>query len=682
MYSVTARKAIRATQAGTLSPNRPAVAVRRQTLIGPITAQFDAYRSAQLALRDRLARRDDALTSRAVISSVVGLVGSLLLVWLFYAYLSRVLISPVGRVARAASRLAGGDLAFRVTETGRGETLVLEQSFNTMAASLERRRDELSSLADEQSALRRVATLVASGGSPAELFDAVARETLAVMDAASAQVCRYEPDVTATVLADCSRLGDPVAVGTRLPLDGESITLSVWNTNSASRSDDVGQETGTIATLTRDRGLRAAVAAPIVVNGRLWGVVSAGWQDDHPPPADTEERMAKFAELLATTIANAESSQALRRLAEEQAALRRVATLVAGGEAPAAVFAAVAEETQAVLDAHTISLCRYEPGDEVTMLAHRGPEAGQLPPGTRIRHDGRAMSATVRRTQRPARIDSDAESGRHVGPVLDGLRFRSGVGVPIFVDGRLWGILIANWVSETAPLQGTEERMAQFTQLLETAIANADSRDQLTASRARVVTEAHEARRRVVQDLHDGAQQGLVHTVIKLKLARRALEQGQEDPAPLVSEALGHAETATRELRELVHGILPSILTRKGLWAGVDELAARASIPVEIEVGEERFPPVVEATAYFVVAEALTNVVKHARAQRAGLRAFVKDEALYVEVSDDGVGGADAQGHGLVGLSDRVTALDGQLVVESPARGGTILTATLPLNSR
>jgi signal transduction histidine kinase len=254
--------------------------------------------------------------------------------------------------------------------------------------------------------------------------------------------------------------------------------------------------------------------------------------------------------------------------------------------------------------------------------------------------------------------------------------------VPIFVDGRLWGILIANWVSETAPLQGTEERMAQFTQLLETAIANADSRDQLTASRARVVTEAHEARRRVVQDLHDGAQQGLVHTVIKLKLARRALEQGQEDPAPLVSEALGHAETATRELRELVHGILPSILTRKGLWAGVDELAARASIPVEIEVGEERFPPVVEATAYFVVAEALTNVVKHARAQRAGLRAFVKDEALYVEVSDDGVGGADAQGHGLVGLSDRVTALDGQLVVESPARGGTILTATLPLNSR
>jgi signal transduction histidine kinase len=138
--------------------------------------------------------------------------------------------------------------------------------------------------------------------------------------------------------------------------------------------------------------------------------------------------------------------------------------------------------------------------------------------------------------------------------------------------------------------------------LLDTAIANADSRDQLTASRARLVTEAHEARRRVVRDLHDGAQQGQVHTIIALKFARRALDQGQQDLATLLSEALEYAERANDELRELVHGILPGVLTREGLRAGVDELAARMSIPVEIDTAVERLPAVVEATGYFVVA--------------------------------------------------------------------------------
>jgi signal transduction histidine kinase len=675
-WSDHALQGLRAIEAGRAPPVRPNGSIQT------INAQFDAYRSAQLALRNHLARRDEALTSRAVISAIAGLASSLLLVLLFYGYLSRVLISPVRRVARAASRLAGGDLAFRVAETGSGEALVLERSFNTMAASLERRRDELSSLADEQSALRRVATLVASGVSPGELFDAVARETLAVMDAASAQVWRYEADVTATVLADCSRVGDPVPLGTRVPLDGESVTVSVWNTQSASRSDDLGQAIGTIATLARERGLRAAVAAPIVVNGRLWGVVAAGWQRDQLPPAETEGRMAKFAELLATTIANAESSEALRRLADEQTALRRVATLVAGGAPPTAVFDAVVAEMELLLGAGAVALIRYEPADAVTFLAYRGPGGQLIPPGAKASHvDGESATAIVRRTKRPARhLHADGAPGALAAIALE-MGFRSSVGAPLVVDGNLWGCIVASWGGGAPPI-GTEERMAGFAQLLETAIANADSRDQLTASRARMVTEAHEARRRVVQDLHDGAQQGLVHTIIALKLARRALDEGMEDLAPRVSEALGHAETANRGLRELVHGILPSTLTREGLWAGVDELAERMSIPVEVEVGEQRFAPVVEATAYFVVTEALTNVVKHARAERAKVRAFVKDEALHVQVCDNGVGGADPRGHGLLGLSDRVTALEGRLSVETPAGGGTILTATLPLNSQ
>jgi signal transduction histidine kinase len=372
----------------------------------------------------------------------------------------------------------------------------------------------------------------------------------------------------------------------------------------------------------------------------------------------------------------------LERLAEMQVALRRVATLVAEGAPPAAVFDAVAAEMASLLVADGLTLVRYEPGDELTVPAHRGVSAGKLPAGTRVRHDGASVSAAVRRTQRPARMASYAATDGEIGEVIGGLGFRSGVGAPVVVDGRLWGATVANWTAQEPPPPGTEERMAEFARLLDTAIANADSRDQLTASRARLVTEAHEARRRVVRDLHDGAQQGLVHTIIALKLAHRALEEGQQDLGPLVSEALQYAEAANDELRELVHGILPSVLTREGLRAGVDELAARMSIPVQIDIAADRLPAVVEATAYFVVAGALTNVVKHACAERAEVRAFVKDETLHLQVRDDGVGGADPRGHGLVGLSDRVTALDGRLSVESPAQGGTILAAMLPLDSK
>jgi len=360
----------------------------------------------------------------------------------------------------------------------------------------------------------------------------------------------------------------------------------------------------------------------------------------------------------------------LERLAEEQAALRRVATLVAEGAPPSAVFDAVATEMAKLLVADGLTLVRYEPDDELTVLAHRGVSAGQLPAGTRVRHGGASVSATVRRTQRPARMASYADTHGQIGEVIGELRFRSGVGAPIVVDGRLWDATIANWTAQEPPAPGTEQRLAEFARLLDTAIANADSRDQLTASRTRLVSEAHEARRRVVRDLHDGAQQGLVHTIIALKLVRRALDAGQPDLGPLVSEALQYAEAANDELRELVHGILPSVLTREGLRAGVDELAGRMSIPVEIDIGVDRLPAVVEATAYFVVAGALTNVVKHAHAEHAEVRASVTDETLHLEVRDDGMGGADPRGHALVGLSDRVAALDGRLSVESPALAG------------
>jgi signal transduction histidine kinase len=182
-----------------------------------------------------------------------------------------------------------------------------------------------------------------------------------------------------------------------------------------------------------------------------------------------------------------------------------------------------------------------------------------------------------------------------------------------------------------------------------------------------------------VRDLHDGAQQRLVHTVITLKLAQEALEHDAADARSLVSEALDHAQRTTAELRELAHGILPSVLTTGGLRAGVEALASRTPVPVRIEISTGRLPPTIEATAYFVVAEALTNVAKHARAASAAVGARVQNGTLRVEVRDDGVGGARPEGSGLQGLRDRLAALDGQLEVECPADGGTLVAAAIPI---
>jgi signal transduction histidine kinase len=206
-------------------------------------------------------------------------------------------------------------------------------------------------------------------------------------------------------------------------------------------------------------------------------------------------------------------------------------------------------------------------------------------------------------------------------------------------------------------------------------------RDALAASRARVVASADEARRRIERDLHDGAQQRLIHTVITLKLAKRELGDERGPAAELVAEALEHAETATAELRELAHGILPAALSHGGLDAGVGTLVSRTPLPVTVDVPSERLPPRVEAAAYFIVAEALTNTVKHARASRAEVRAVVDEGELRVEIRDDGVGGATVDGSsGLLGLMDRAAAMDGELRVDSPAGRGTTITVRLPLS--
>jgi signal transduction histidine kinase len=368
----------------------------------------------------------------------------------------------------------------------------------------------------------------------------------------------------------------------------------------------------------------------------------------------------------------------MQRLADERAALRRVATLVARESPPAEILAAVAREVAGILDAEAIRIVRYADRGSVQLVASWGEPDAAIPVGTHVTVGDHSLAATVRRTARPARIDDRAQATATSPPSARDPGIRAAVGTPIVVEGRLWGVMIAASPRAEPLPADTEERIGEFTELVATAISNIQARSDLAASRARIAAASDEERRRVVRDLHDGAQQRLVNTVLTLKLACRALERGDDDAAELVGEALGHAEGATRELRDLAHGILPSELTHGGLRAGVEALGERMPLPVEVGVSVGRLPRPVEATAYFVVAEALTNVAKHSLAGRAEVTARIDEGTLRIHVRDDGVGGA-RPGSGLLGLADRLAALDGRLDVGSPADGGTLVAATIPL---
>jgi PAS domain S-box-containing protein len=376
------------------------------------------------------------------------------------------------------------------------------------------------------------------------------------------------------------------------------------------------------------------------------------------------------------------TAEELRMLAETQAALRRVAVLVARAASPAEVFAAVVEEVGWLLRVGVTLMVRFEEDETATVVADWSDRDTPRLTGARVPLAGENLTVMVRRTGRPARIEDFAQASGVIAETARTMGVHSGVGAPIVVEGSIWGAMIAvSQQPEPLPI-GTEGRIGEFTQLVATAISTIEARTELAASRARILAATDAERRRVVRDLHDGAQQRLVHTVITLKLAQRALEGAGEPGRSLMAEALQHAERATAELRELSHGILPRVLTRGGLRAGVDELASRMPLPVENGVSVGRLPAPVESTAYFVVSEALTNVVKHAHAGHAEVTAHLQGDMLVIGVRDDGIGGARPEGSGLVGLADRLAALDGTLRIESSPEGGTLLAADIPLDVR
>jgi signal transduction histidine kinase len=547
-------------------------------------------------------------------------------------------------------------------------------------------RQDLRGLADEQAALRRVATLVARGTAPEAVFAAVTEEVGRRLPVDIALMGRYEADTAVTAIAAWGTPGADFPVGRTWTLGGKNVVTLVHETARPARVDGYADSaSGSIGATGRETGFRSTVGVPIMVDGHLWGVMTVGSTQPEPPlPVDTERRLASFTELLATAVGNAETHAGLSRLAEEQAALRRVATLAARETPEEDLFAAVTEEVGQLLPVDFAIMGRFEPGDTVTSVAVWGAPSARFPVGSRSKLDGKNLVTIVRETRRPARVDQFEHASGPIGAAGRKGGFHSAVGTPIVVQDRVWGVMTVGSTLPHQPLPAdTEARLASFTELVAMAIANAESRAELTASRARIVAAADESRRQIERDLHDGAQQRLVHAVIVLKLALRALPSAESGAGELVAEALRHAEQANSELRELAHGILPAALTRGGLRAGVDALVSRASLPVSIEVSVGRLPPAVEATAYFVVSEALTNVVKHARASRAEVLARLDHGELRVEISDDGVGGARADaGAGLGGLADRVAALDGRLVVETPPGGGTRVCALLPVPSR
>jgi signal transduction histidine kinase len=402
------------------------------------------------------------------------------------------------------------------------------------------------------------------------------------------------------------------------------------------------------------------------------------------PSTSPRPRPAGFTELIATAIAKQGLAE-LRRLAEEQAALRRVATLVARGPSPEEVFTAVAEEVGRLLDAEITILSRHEPpGEQVSVgVWSRTGESTPFPVGTRVPLAGRNVVSRAVEAGRPARIDDYTDATGTVADAARGYGLGSAVGVPIRVEDRLWGVIAVASRRERVLPQDTEARLADFTELVATAIANAEAQAAITASRARIVAAADQARQRIERDLHDSVQQRLVSLVIRARTAREMAPSGAVELLEQLDELVAEAGSALRELGELARGIHPGVLAEGGLRPALRALARRCAVPVRLDVRlEGRLPEPIETAVYYLVAETLTNVAKHAHASTVHVEvdtAADNAEVLQVRVRDDGRGGADlGGGSGLMGLKDRVEALGGRLQVQSPLGEGTSVLAELP----
>jgi signal transduction histidine kinase/PAS domain-containing protein len=365
----------------------------------------------------------------------------------------------------------------------------------------------------------------------------------------------------------------------------------------------------------------------------------------------------------------------------EQAALHTVALAVAE-DRPERIFDLVTEEVGGVLEAHSANLLRYDKVGSGSVIVGRWSVPGVFsgPIGYRFPTQEGTVAHRVYTTGLPVRLDLDDRTDPVFGEYMKRVGANSIVAAPVIVTGRIWGVITARLSPPHAFPRRAEERLAKFARLVSLAMANEEAREQLAASRARLLSTADAERRRLERNLHDGAQQRLVSLSLYLRHAQNKLASEPELAGELLADASRELDIALEELRELARGIHPAVLTDRGLGPALLSLADRSNVPVEIELlAEGRLPARLEAAVYYVVSESLTNVAKYAGASFVSIRVARENGSVVVEIADDGSGGADPQrGSGLRGLVDRIEALDGSLTVESPPGRGTTVRATIP----
>ena len=550
-----------------------------------------------------------------------------------------------------------------------------------MAIANSQAHEEIARLADEQAALRRVATLVAAGVPQVEVFEAVSTEVAGLIPAADGSaLTRFEAEGTVTALSGWTAKGGHTYIGRRYALEG-TVSGLIFETGRPGRIENYAEALGEAPQVARDLGWRSSVGAPITVDGRLWGVLAIASMSDKPLPCEAEQRLAEFTELVATAIANSQAHEQLARLAEEQAALRRVATLAARGAPPGEVARAVSFEVAQLVQADGAGVTRFE--DDGTFTALGGWRSGGDYGFTnrRFGFEG-SLSGLIFEMRSPARLDGFEERQGEAAAAIREMGWRSMAGAPISVEGRLWGALVVYSKSDEPLPLGTEERVGEFSEIVATAIANAESRAELEASRARIVSTADATRRRIERDLHECAHQKLVSLALQVRGALAAAPYELTQHRARLAEIADGMTHALEGLREIALGLHPGVLAEGGLEPALTTLAYRSQIPAELDVRVEgRLPEPAELAVYYVVSEAMTNGAKHARASKVQVAVDKRDTTLQVSVRDNGRGGADPErGSGLLGLKDRAEAMGGKLSVESPPGAGTFLLVELPLD--
>jgi PAS domain S-box-containing protein len=588
--------------------------------------------------------------------------------------------APIFVEGRVWGSIFASTMAVEIADGAESRVVGFAELLATAIASTEARR-ELEQVASEQRALRTAATLVASGAPPSEVFAAITTLASELFEVPFASLLRYGPDDDrATMIAGCAACSGFVGANWTVPRDDPGIVRTVVGSQRPARIEDHSGVHGPLGEAARSLGIGSVVGVPVVVDGSVWGVLAVGAAQDGPPlPADAGDRLVGFTELVTTTLINAETRDSLRRLADEQAALRRVATLVAQGVSPDELFSAVAHEVGGIIDIPVVAVNRYEADGTFTILGIAGETNFTV--GSRWPVEEEGIAGMILATGRPSRMDDYSIMPGQLGEALREDLVVSTLGVPIVVEGSIWGFMIAAAKPGRPIPADTGERLARFTELVATAVSNATTRSELIASRARIVAAGDEARRRIERNLHDGAQQRLVALGLDVQTVRESIPADWQDAQSGLERVRHDVEAVLEDVRELSHGLHPALLSQAGLGPSLRTLARKSPIPVELNVSvSERPSESTETAVYYVISEALANAAKHSRASQISVVLTTSGSEIRATIEDDGRGGAEASaGSGLVGLIDRIEALGGRFALDSPPGRGTRISIEMPL---